>query len=274
MVTELRTSGRRVVPCHQDAHQLLADAQPLADGHRPVPGEGVPAGGQSLEHGPLEPHHLLKPLRLLQARCFCQPDVALTPHTAGEHLDLAWEVQDGHRRVTCRTAVEETAVMDGTEGDKAQAPPPAKIGLGIATQALGAVLQRGEALALPLERVDEQPMRRTRRDAALPEMAFIRREGGGHHPWWGRRRPLRKEGEQCSGGAPVYIPVPSPCGGTEGGTQRAWRKAIGKAQTGKPGGQQFVRLGVQVDRPELPRQAMLKQGAQPDVGAPTAGPRR
>src|SRR4029453_12500556 len=124
----------------------MADTQHLADGHRPVPGESVPAGGQSLEHGPLERHHLLMPWRLLQARCFRQTDVALTPRTAGERLDLAWEVLEGHRRVTCRTAVEETAVMDGTKGDKAQAPTPAKIGLGSAPQALGAGFQRGQTV--------------------------------------------------------------------------------------------------------------------------------
>ena len=119
--------------------------------------------------------------------------------------------------------------MDGTYGDKAQAPTPAKIGLGVATQALGAVWQRGEAVALTLERVDEQPIRRTGGGAELTEMAFVRREGGGKHPWWGRCRPLCKEGEQRHGGAPVYIPVPSPCGGVEGGTKRARRKTMGEA---------------------------------------------
>jgi len=133
----------------------MADTQHLTDGHRPVPGEGVPASGQGLAHGPLEHHHFLMPWCLLHVRCFRQTDVALTPRTAGECLDLAWEVLEGHRRVTPWTAVEEMAVMDETEGDQAQAPTPAKIGLGVATEALWTVLQRGEAVVLTLERVDE-----------------------------------------------------------------------------------------------------------------------
>jgi hypothetical protein len=75
-------------------------------------------------------------------------------------------------------------------------------------------------VALILERVDEQPMRRTGGGAELPQVAFVCHEGGGKHPRWGRCRPLREAGEQCRGGAPVYIPVPSPCGGGEGGPKQ------------------------------------------------------
>src|SRR5712691_11199133 len=138
-----------------------------------------------------------------------------------------------------------------TDRHEAQSPAASEVGRGVGSQTLRAVLQPRPASALALYRTQQEPGAGAGRAQILPEGAVIGSEGGGKRPPARGRRFLCQYREHVGGGATVDIAGPYLLGRPEDGTEGARLEAMGQAQAGQPGGQQFIRLGLHMAREEL-----------------------
>jgi len=138
--------------------------------------------------------------------------------------------------------------MVGTDRHESQSPAAPEVGRDVGPQALRTVLKPRSVSALAFYRPHQEPVAGPGRAPRLPQRPFVSAQGGDPHLPWRSRRFLGQEREHLRGGATIDIAGPDGLGRPQDVTEGPRLEAMGKAQTGQPGGEQFIGLGLYMIR--------------------------